>query len=275
MKILLLLPVIAWPGLFDHSPVHFLPIPANDTAIINHVLDGSTAEWPDEKFEKDKETEIRYAVDNDKQTLFLALRIPATNTQMKIMRQGMNLYIDLKGKKKEGRGIEFPVKSEGGGFSSDAPDNRQNTDRQRVADMIAMRSSMALNLIFMKLFGFSDAEPQKQGLQIENSANILFSWDSSNVMHIEYAIPLNMLDENISSLNQKNIGIGWKIEGSELPTDNNLVQGTTTLVSVPAGSGRNSSRNPPPVSNNNPSGSTNFDKAMKEQFFWTKYTISL
>ena len=29
---------------------------------------------------------------------------------MKIMHQGMDLYIDPKGKKKEGKGIEFPVK---------------------------------------------------------------------------------------------------------------------------------------------------------------------
>ena len=79
---------------------------------IHHVLDGKTNEWPLQKFETDVRTEIRYAVDNDPQYLYLALVIPNSRTQIRIMRQGMELFLDAKGKKKESKGIEFPVKED-------------------------------------------------------------------------------------------------------------------------------------------------------------------
>ncbi len=81
----------------------------NDTTI-HHVLDGKENEWPAEKFQTDPATQFRYAIDNDKQNLYLVLAIANFREQMKIMRQGMDLYFDLKEKKKEGKGIEFPVK---------------------------------------------------------------------------------------------------------------------------------------------------------------------
>lgn len=193
----------------------------------------------------------------------------------------MNLYIDLKGKKKEGRGIEFPVKRESNDFSGGGSGNRQNNeqdqqnpDRQRGFDVKAMRSSMAMHLIFMKLFGFSDAEPKEQGLEMENSANIVFTWDSSNVMFIEYAIPLSLLDENVSSLNQKNISIGWKINAVDLQPV--VTTTTTSLQSRPSSSiGPGGNRNSSGFggsSGNRPS-QADMEKMMREQSFWTKYTF--
>jgi hypothetical protein len=82
-----------------------------DSNKIEHILDGTTTEWPDSLFENDKETNISYAVDNDAASLYIAMEIPDFPEQMKLMRMGMKLFIDLKGKKKENMGIEFPVKS--------------------------------------------------------------------------------------------------------------------------------------------------------------------
>src|SRR6266487_1747153 len=83
-----------------------------DTTIITHELDGMVTEWPAEKFEQDQATKIKYAVDNDGQNLYVAMIVSEFPTQMKMTRMGMNLFLDVKGKKKENKGIEFPVKSE-------------------------------------------------------------------------------------------------------------------------------------------------------------------
>ncbi|HSU28059.1 MAG TPA: hypothetical protein VLJ68_06745 [Chitinophagaceae bacterium] len=84
--------------------------PTADSTIIEHHLDGSIAEWPAGKFSTDEETKIRYMADNDSINLYLALSVPDQGMQMKMSRIGMKLYIDLKGKKKESMGIEFPLK---------------------------------------------------------------------------------------------------------------------------------------------------------------------
>src|SRR5689334_4746355 len=84
-----------------------------DTSHVVHVVDGSTTEWPDSAFHADKETLLNYAADNDGQSLFIALRIADFRAQMKVIRQGMKLFVDMRGKKKENMGIEYPIKVEG------------------------------------------------------------------------------------------------------------------------------------------------------------------
>jgi hypothetical protein len=270
MKILLLFPLIALK-IFSYSPpLYCSSLPIKDTAVIKHIADGNTSEWPDDKFGIDKETGIQYAVENDKEILFLALRIPDIRTQMKMMYRSMNLYIDTKGKKKENRGIEFPIKMAG----EEVFDNQQNNKSPNDFDAKTMRNSMTQNLSNMKLFGFADMALFVQKIQTEGTANIAFAWDSSNVMHIEYSIPLTMLDESPSSLNQKSISIGWKIKAIEIPTDNTIVQTTSRLESRPIGS---SSANRPAnsVRSSNFPNQAYTGKMAEEQFFWTKYTISL
>jgi uncharacterized membrane protein YgcG len=265
-----------------------------DSDIINHVLDGSVSEWPENKFEIDKGTNIKYAIDNNAQDLYAALTIPDFRTQMKMMRMGMNLFIDLKGKKKENRGIEFPVKREDGdytgGYSGERSDesrsnrdeNDQTNGQRRKPDLKAIRNSMALNLIFMKLFGFTNGDPVKQGLQMPGTAQISYAWDSADVMHIEYLIPLKMLNENVESLKQKNISIGWKINGVEMPATSSSSFGTSSMGNSGGGgrSGRGGSGGFSRGSGSSTGNSNNFsqadrEKMMEPQSFWTKFTLSI
>lgn len=276
MKLFILLAATA---AFSWDQLHaspFYPKFEKDTSIVNHSLDGSTAEWPDSLFQTDKETNIRYAADNDAQDLFLALVLPDFRTQMKMMRQGMNLYIDLKGKKKEGRGIAFPMKRENDeGFNGSGSGNQENNNQSRNFDKKAMRASLVMYLIKMKLFGFSGDEPAEQGLEVEGSANVAFSWDSTDAMHIEYLIPLKMLGD-VASLNQKTISIGWKINGVDMPTSSNNQNFSNTSTSPQTGrrgggGGNFRGQN----RNNNNFSEADRDKMMSEQSFWTKYTFKL
>src|SRR5262249_37876940 len=152
----------------------------SDSGRVAHIVDGSTIEWPDSVFHMDKETSMNYAADNDGQNLFIALRIADFREQMKLMHQGMKLFVDMRGKKKENMGIEYPVKPEGGYSSGNGNGNMSGGK----PDKKAIREAMSYHLFAMKLFGFTDAEPVSQGLQVAGSANIGFGWDSSDVMHI-------------------------------------------------------------------------------------------
>ena len=111
MKLLRMITILAVVCLFaTKSMANGLNI--NDSAAkINHVVDGNISEWKADKFEVDKETNIAYAVDHDANNIYLAMKVSDQRTQMKLMMQGMNLYIDKKGKRKEGTGIEFPFLS--------------------------------------------------------------------------------------------------------------------------------------------------------------------
>jgi len=227
MKAIFILPLITLNSFFEPS-IHYSTIIQTDTTSIIHSLDGNISEWPSEKFISDKETKTRFATDNDVQFLFLALTIPDRTTQKKIMQSGINLYVDIKGKKKENVGIEFPVAS---------------------------------NPATMRLFGFSDSEPAILNIRSEATINIAFSWDSSNVLNIEYSIPLKILEEPVSGLSNKKISVGWKLNEAEASFSN------TQLVGVPSGS-RSRAAAPNSAGSEFPQST-----AIKYKSFWTSHTI--
>lgn len=255
-----------------------------DSSSINHVLDGSIQEWPVTKFKTDDESKVQYAVDNDGKDLFIALNIPEFRTQVKMMRNGMSLFIDAKGKKKESKGIEFPVKNgntdmNNQNYAANRTSQRNNNqgpgDQQRKLDIKAMRSLMSLNLAEMKVFGFSDNEPDDQQLLLPGSANIAFSWDTSDVMHIEYLIPLSLLGDT-PSLDQKDISIGWKIHAFEIPKRS---EGSENVSMDNSQSGRGGGfgggghRSGGYAGGGSRFSQADREKMMQEEKFWTKYVI--
>src|SRR5689334_3590373 len=142
-----------------HSFFAFHDIPAqpqkeywlNDTTI-NHSLDGKADEWSAQKFEIDPATQFKYAIDNDKQNLYLVLSIANFREQIKIIRQGMDLYFDPKEKKKEGKGIEFPVKKDPSAADmvmnyggQENGNTEEQSPEQRKAAMRKIRAEMALS----------------------------------------------------------------------------------------------------------------------------------
>ena len=111
-----------------------------DTVKQAHVIDGTLNEWAADSFTADKETEISYAVDNDAHQLYIALKITNQRTQFRLMRLGMNVFIDIKGKHKEGTSIEFPLKNSpldaanqgGGGFGGQVTGKSVRASESRI-----------------------------------------------------------------------------------------------------------------------------------------------
>lgn len=240
---------------------------AQDSARIVHVLDGMLDEWKAGRFETDRDTHIAYAVDNDKDYLYVALKIDDPRMQMKIMMQGMDMYIDKNGKKRERQGIQFPVKREGSGFEGRGTESGD----KRAPDPAEMRERLAGNLVFLKTFGFED-EDKVQIISQPGSANVSFHWDDANVMTIEYQVPLSLFGG--AAVSGKPFGIGWKLYGIDQQQQAQTPAITSSrIVSVPAGTR--------PTTSPGAAGSSNFrsqpgtnDSRFKEQNIWTRYTIT-
>jgi hypothetical protein len=173
--------------------------------------------------------------------LFVAINISESMIQQRIMQQGMTLFIDVKGKKKENRGVQYPLGTESG-----------------------------TNMQAMKVFGFDNSDPSPQSLKTEGTINIAIGWDSALVMILEYNIPLKMLEGSLDQLNNKKISVGWKINEAY----SNAAQPATTtsqLVAVPSSAGR------PPANRNVGLTQTNpvrQPEPPKAQSIWTTHTIT-
>ena len=255
------------------------PNRVTDSARITHIIDGNISEWKIEKFETDKETEVMYSIDHDATNLYLAMKVPNQGMQMKMMMNGMSLFLDKKGKRKEGTGVEFPVRKEVGGrnFPGGGARGSRGAPGAERPDPKQMRENLASTMILLKTFGFDDQEDKTQLISTPNGISVAFDWDDANTMYIEYSVPLGFLGTT-AALNGKPFGIGWKINGMAA-----VVIGTTTeLVGVPGGStgggrgggGGGGGRGPGSGRSASQDFGNTTDSRFKEQSIWTKYTLT-
>jgi hypothetical protein len=252
--------------------------PVTDTARTVHAIDGNTSEWKTDKFETDKDIGVVYAVDHDANFLYIVLKVPDQRTQMKLMMQGMNLYIDRKGKKREAAGIEFPIKPANplANFPRGGQTGNSTDGKPAQPDPKAMREALSGNMIVLKKFGFEDQPDMLQPAMQDGSVNVSFDWDAADALVIEYLIPMSYIGKS-ADLNGKPLGIGWKILGITMP-DNRPVSSTTTLVgrasSGVGGAGGGATRPGRAGSGPSPDFSQSNDPRFKDQNFWTKYTVN-
>ncbi len=258
----------------------------SDSTPIEHKLDGFPTEWPSDRFQKDENSGLQYAFDNDANNLYIVVSVNDMAEQMKMMSMSMKMFIDLKAKKKENMGIEFPVKRDliqqsfGGGGNRNGGERTEGQEGERKAfDIQAMRQRLAMNLISMKIFGFEGMDkPKEVGLTMFNSAHLVYNWDTANAFHIEYQIPMTMISEP-ASLDNKNITIGWKILGIEIPSGAGAGGGGgfTGGRGGSGGGGRGPGGGGRPASGSGGSQDqqANFEKMREEQNIWAKYTFHI
>src|ERR1051325_10066706 len=71
--------------------------------------DGIAAEWEIPLRYYDNETRLNYAIANDKENLYICIRVTDKLNQMKIIRAGLQLWMDTTGKKQQQVGVLFLV----------------------------------------------------------------------------------------------------------------------------------------------------------------------
>ncbi len=72
------------------------------------TIDGRLTEWPVPLDFVDKDTKLNYVISNDDSNLYYWIRITDDKEQVRILRAGMQFWIDTTGKNKQQVGIEFP-----------------------------------------------------------------------------------------------------------------------------------------------------------------------
>ncbi len=96
------------------------------------VVDGNNDDWGIPYNYMDSKAKIQYSFSNDRENLYITVKASDRMTQMKMLTAGMQVFIDIQGKKNQVTGILFPlenqqpVKMEAGDAKAElAPD--QNT----------------------------------------------------------------------------------------------------------------------------------------------------
>lgn len=79
------------------------------------TIDGSNKDWPSPYPEYDDKAMLGYVVSNDKENLYITVETGDPATQLKILREGLTVWIDKTGEKEEVTAINFPLPTHAGG----------------------------------------------------------------------------------------------------------------------------------------------------------------
>lgn len=149
----------------------------------------------------DPDSNIQYMVSNDQDNLHIKFKTADPSSIMKIMRQGMHLYFDTKGKKKKNVYLEYPLTKNGSGLR---PEPNQIPGERTRPDINKMLEAVPEEAIFnnhdeSELIQFSLIETDiKPSLRLSGKSEITY----------DLIIPFHRLAEGgLTSIDVLSVGI--------------------------------------------------------------------
>ncbi len=188
------------------------------------VIDGDAEEWGDSLHYYNAEKMINYDIANSKDTLYLAVRVNDRSQQMRILRAGLTIGIDPKGKKKETFSVTFPLTVAGSAAPQEPkpdgpPGDVTDQDREEL-----MRQRLT-SLRGIKVEGFKDIEGDMITTSNTYGFKTAVNYDKNGYLICEAAIPMSFFHADAETKNEW--AFNFKINGIQrkAPTDGNDQQG--------------------------------------------------
>ncbi|QQL48760.1 DOMON domain-containing protein [Mucilaginibacter ginkgonis] len=152
----------------------------------NIKIDGAITEWGDSLRYYNAEKKLNYSLANDTENIYVALRLSDRSEQLRVLRSGLTLSINTKGKKKEMYSMTFPVANEnepaaltGAPAQTGMPDDRDEMMRARLT-----------KLRNIKVTGFPDIESDIITTANTYGIKAAITYDDNGHLNYEAAIPL-------------------------------------------------------------------------------------
>ena len=179
----------------------------------NIAIDGEVKEWGDSLRYFNAEKQINYALANDKDNLYMAIKITDRSKQLRILKSGITFGIDPKGKKKESYSITFPVNTQG---ETAVPALINNdlapvTEEQRAQ----LEQQKLTTLRGIKVEGFKDIEGDMITTSNTYGIKTAINYDDAGDLVCEAAIPLSFFHADNTAKNEW--AFNFKINGIKRP----------------------------------------------------------
>jgi len=190
------------------------------------VADGEANEWKIPLRFYDPSTKLNYTISNDKDNLYICIRAVDVVTQLKIMKAGMQIWIDTTSKKGKQIGLEFPMphtlanegneKNKNGGYSNTSSNSGDRPSPESV------HRSFLTQATEMELTGFKSPIGGITALVNNYGIKIGMNWDSSDILIYEAIIPFKTFCNSFND-STKTFSIGVVLNA--LPSSGNSESG--------------------------------------------------
>ena len=178
----------------------------------NLVIDGNASEWGDSLRYYNAEKKINYSLANDKDNLYMAIRITDRLDQMKVLRAGIAFSIDTKGKKKESFSLTFPLNV---GDVPQLPIQKDDNGDVTQDDRNELIRERITTLRGIKVTGFKDIEDDMITTANTYGIKAAINYDDKGSLIYEVAIPLSFF--HVDDIAKNEWAFNFKINGVTRP----------------------------------------------------------
>lgn len=177
------------------------------------LVDGNATDWElPLRFGSEKEA-LRYSISNDNENLYVCVASDFTPTQMRMLRAGISIYLDIKGKEGKSVGVTFPFMGKKRNATQIPMDRSQqsnlrkgNLNDENIKKLAIMEANM------FKSFGFLNNSNGVYELVEINPIKIAVNYDLDDILIIEAKIPIKLFyDKELNAQNSPNISVGVEL----------------------------------------------------------------
>ncbi|HTD98630.1 MAG TPA: hypothetical protein VK668_05065 [Mucilaginibacter sp.] len=181
----------------------------------NITIDGDLQDWGDSLRYFNADKQIHYSLANDKENLYIAVRINDRTEQLRVLNAGLTLSIDTRGKKKESFTLTFPIAQTGVPMlGMERPDNgdlaKEDKDELMQARLTKLRE--------IKVSGFKDIEDDVITTSNTYGIKTAVDYDKDDYLVYEAAIPLKFF--HVDDITKSEWAFNFKINGITKPGQN-------------------------------------------------------
>jgi hypothetical protein len=172
------------------------------------IVNGNSSEWETSLFNFNKQAQVNYSIVNDTSAFYICVRIADEPAQMKVLRNGMEILFNSKGKKKAEATLHYPI----GGKTDMGGKMHPSDNRSRKT----MQLMFLLQMQDMELTGFKDGINGFQSIKSGKHGFLAaVNWDSTNVMVYEARIPFSAFVTDMKAAIP--LAVGIIIKGAPRP----------------------------------------------------------
>ncbi len=148
------------------------------------AVDGNLMEWSLPLMYYDEDTKLNYSITNDESNLYIGVRAVDEKAQLRIIRGGFSIWIDISGKKNEITGIRYPLPERLlGDYATEKFVGTKKTDIKTI-----LRQKLSAQTQ-MQVIGFKDADNGTSSLSNSSGITVAIKLDSMNILSYEAVIP--------------------------------------------------------------------------------------
>jgi YD repeat-containing protein len=154
------------------------------------TIDADLKDWGDSLQYYNADNNVRYTISNDKENLYFAVRIDDRVEAARILKAGLTLGVDPKGKKKSSFSITFPLNVQVGNITSTTQQENFNEVTQAERDELVRETATTLRGI--KVEGFKDIEGDMITTSNTYGIKTAINYDAKGNLVCEAAVALKL-----------------------------------------------------------------------------------